>query len=89
MAALFYGLNMSFTSDIQQLEPGQLIQLVEIDGTAFGLDKILRFHAHNINQEGWSAFAAENMPSIIWQGQEYEPYPYEIKGLELSSRPEG
>ncbi|MGC8423253.1 phage minor tail protein L [Mixta calida] len=76
---------MSFTQDIQQLEPGQLIQLLEVDGTAFGMDTILRFHAYNIPTEGWKAFAAENLPSIIWQGNEYEPYPYELKGLELSS----
>lgn len=76
---------MSFTQDIQQLEPGSLIQLVEIDGTGFGLDKILRFHAYNISSPGWKSFAAENLPSIIWQGNEYDPHPYEIKGLELSS----
>ena len=34
---------MSFTQDIQQLEPGQLVQLVEIDGTEFGMDTVLRF----------------------------------------------
>lgn len=76
---------MSFTQDIQQLEPGSLIQLVEIDGTSFGLDKILRFHAYNISSLGWKSFAADNLPSIIWQGNEYDPHPYEVKGLELSS----
>lgn len=76
---------MSFTQDIQQLEPGQLVQLIEIDGTEFGMDTILRFHAHNIASAGWSAFAADNLPAIIWQGQQYDPYPYELKGLELSS----
>ncbi|TCQ91589.1 lambda family phage minor tail protein L [Rahnella sp. JUb53] len=76
---------MSFNQDIQQLEPGSLIQLVEIDGTAFGLDKILRFHAYNISSPGWKSFAVEHLPSIIWQGNEYDPHPYEVKGLELSS----
>lgn len=76
---------MSFTQDIQQLEPGQLIQLLEVDGTAFGMDTILRFHAHNIASEGWASFAADNLPAIIWQGNRYDPYPYELKGLELSS----
>ncbi|SQA85924.1 phage minor tail protein L [Citrobacter freundii] len=76
---------MSFISDIQQLEPGSLIQLVEIDGTDFGMEKILRFHAHNIQEEGWASFAADNLPSIIWQGHQYDPYPYELKGMELSS----
>ena len=48
---------MSFTADIQQLEPGSVIQLIEIDGTEFGMDQVLRFHAHNIQEEGWAAFA--------------------------------
>jgi len=76
---------MSFTNDVQKLEAGELIQLIEIDGTAFGMDTILRFHAHNIAAPGWAAFAADNLPAIIWQGQQYDPYPYELKGLELSS----
>ncbi|QGU16377.1 phage minor tail protein L [Leclercia sp. 119287] len=76
---------MSFTNDVQKLEPGELIQLIEIDGTEFGMDTILRFHAHNIATAGWAAFAADNLPAIIWQGQQYDPYPYELKGLELSS----
>lgn len=76
---------MSFTQDIQQLEPGSIVQLIEIDGTEFGLDRIFRFHAYNINAEGWKSFAAENLPSIIWQGNEYDPHPYELKGMELSS----
>lgn len=76
---------MSFTSDIQQLEPGNLIQLIEIDGTGFGMENVLRFHAHNIQEEGWASFAGENLPAIIWQGNQYDPYPYELKGVELSS----
>ena len=52
---------MSFTQDIQQLEPGQIIRLIEIDGTAFGMDTVLRFHAHNIEPTGWAAFAADNL----------------------------
>lgn len=39
---------MSLTQDLQALEPGQLIQLVEVDGTAFGMDSVLRFHACNM-----------------------------------------
>ena len=33
---------MSFTADIQQLEPGSVIQLIEIDGTEFGMDQVLQ-----------------------------------------------
>nr|WP_276518120.1 hypothetical protein [Enterobacter hormaechei] len=48
------------------------------------MDKVLRFHAYNIHSEGWASFAADNLPSIIWQGNEYDPHPYEVTGLELS-----
>ena len=76
---------MPITQDLQTLEGNELIQLVELDGTKFGLDEIFRFHAHNISAEGWASFAAENLPSIKWQGKEYLPYPYELKDIELSS----
>jgi len=76
---------MSFTQDIQQLEPGSLVQLIEVDGTDFGMDTVLRFHAYNLSTEGWKSFAADNLPSIIWQGKEYDPHPYELSGLEMSS----
>lgn len=33
---------------------------------------------------GWASFAADNLPSIIWQGNKYDPHPYEVTGLELS-----
>lgn len=54
------------------MELGSLVQLIEIDGTAFGLDTVQRFHAYNL-------------PSIIWQGNEYDPHPYELTGMEMSS----
>lgn len=76
---------MSFNQDIQALESGQLVQLIEIDGTQFGLDTVLRFHAYNLPTEGWASFAAGNLPSIIWQGNEYDPHPYELSGLEMTS----
>jgi len=76
---------MSFNQDVQTLEPGSLVQLIEIDGTSFGLDSVLRFHAYNIASEGWKSFAAENLPSIIWQGNEYDPHPYELTGVEMTS----
>jgi phage-related protein len=36
--------------------------------------------AYNIHSEGWVSFAADNLPSIIWQGNEYDPHPYEVTG---------
>ncbi|NIF20573.1 phage minor tail protein L [Candidatus Pantoea multigeneris] len=76
---------MSLTRDLQQLEAGQLIQLIEVDGTEFGMPDVLRFHAYNLPTEGWAAFAQENLPAIIWQGNQYDPHPYELKSVELSS----
>ncbi|WP_391524186.1 phage minor tail protein L [Enterobacter mori] len=75
---------MGINADFQALEPGEKIQLIEVDGTSFGMDKVLRFHAYNIHSESWVSFAADNLPSIIWQGNEYDPHPYEVTGLELS-----
>ena len=76
---------MPITQDLQTLEGNELIQLIELDGTKFGLDEVLRFHAHNISVEGWASFATDDLPSIKWQGKEYLPYPYELKDMELSS----
>lgn len=33
------------TEDYQKLEPGEKIRLIEVDGSTFGLDDVLRFHA--------------------------------------------
>lgn len=39
---------MSINSDYQKLEPGNKVRLFEVDGTAFGVGDILRFHSYNI-----------------------------------------
>ena len=81
---------MSFNSEVQKLAPGELIQLIEIDGSAFGA-AIMRFHAHNIPHTQAEIAAAGNdaqrlkPKSIWWQGNEYEAYPYEITGLAATS----
>lgn len=63
---------MSIASDIQQLEPGHLIQLFEVDCTAIGGD-VLRFHAHL------------QLTSIFWKGDEYKPWPIQAAGFERTS----
>ncbi|CAB3688642.1 hypothetical protein LMG24238_02997 [Paraburkholderia sediminicola] len=63
---------MSINSDVQQLEPGSLIELFEVDCTAIGGD-ILRFHAHL------------QSASIFWQGNEYKPWPIQATGFERTS----
>ncbi|PKH20238.1 phage minor tail protein L [Enterobacterales bacterium CwR94] len=76
---------MSFTGDVQQLEAGGIVRLIEVDGTEYGMVEPLRFHCYNIPADGWASFASDGLPSIRWQGNEYDPHPYELKGLELSS----
>jgi hypothetical protein len=39
---------MSLNNDYQKLEPGNTVRLFEVDGTAFGVGEVLRFHNHNI-----------------------------------------
>ncbi|MEE5107229.1 phage minor tail protein L [Pseudomonas alliivorans] len=56
------------TVDDQKLEPGALVQLIELDGEARGMGT-LRYHAHQQNT------------AIIWQGHHYEPRPFEIAGF--------
>lgn len=60
---------MSITEDVQQLEPGNLVELFELDCSAIGGD-VQRFHGHL--QSG----------SIFWQGNEYDPWPIEASGYE-------
>lgn len=61
---------MTFESDIQKLEPGNLIRLYEVDATRLG-GNLMRFHGHA--QEG----------DIIWQGQLYEALQIEAKGFDI------
>ncbi|WP_310316165.1 phage minor tail protein L [Paraburkholderia terricola] len=63
---------MSIVADIQQLEPGALIELFEVDCTAIGGD-LLRFHGHL------------QSASIFWQGNEYKPWPIQATGFEHTS----
>jgi len=63
---------MTIAADIQQLEPGRLIELFEVDCTSIGGD-LLRFHGHL--QSG----------SIWWQGNEYRPWPIQATGFEHTS----
>lgn len=53
---------MPITADVQQLEPGALVELYELDSSTMGGD-VMRFHAHL--QAG----------TITWQGSEYTAWP--------------
>ena len=59
---------MPITADVQQLEPGALIELFEVDCTAIGGD-MLRFHGHL------------QSASIWWQDNEYKPWPIQATGF--------
>jgi lambda family phage minor tail protein L len=60
---------MTITNDIQRLEPGEVVELFEIDATAIGGD-LQRFH-------GYMASGI-----VTWQGNQYSPWPIEALGSE-------
>ena len=60
---------MAFVTDIQKLEPGSYVQLIEVDCTAFGAD-ILRFHGHQIAYRPEDLEAVRNplyAGSLLWK----------------------
>lgn len=61
---------MNYNSDIQKLEPGNQIRLIELDATRLG-GLLWRFHGH----------AQES--DIIWQGNLYSPIQVEAKGFDI------
>ncbi|ELO3191102.1 DUF1983 domain-containing protein [Escherichia coli] len=82
---------MSLNADYQKLEPGNEVRLFSVDGTAFGMSDVLRFHAHNIAhtpEEIEVAGGDENkLPakSIWWQGEEYKAWPCQVEGIEATT----
>lgn len=61
---------MSISADIQTLEPGSIVTLYIVDGTASGADT---FHFHPYGQG-----------QIIFQGQAYDPWRVKASGFERS-----
>lgn len=82
---------MSLNADYQKLEPGNDVRLFEVDGSAFGVADVLRFHAYNIPHTEQEILAAggdeSKLPakSIWWQGEEYSAWPCQIEGIEAST----
>lgn len=66
---------MSIASDIQKLNPGQIVELFELDPTALGGD-ILRWHA-GVNGLG---------NNITWQSNIYSRFPVEAGGFEKNTK---
>lgn len=81
---------MGFTADVQGLNPGDEIQLFEMDCTAFGGD-LLRFHGTLVKHTPAEVQAALDAgtellaKSIWWQGNEYKSWPVKIEGLDVST----
>lgn len=63
----------TITSEIQKLEPSAIIELFEMDATAFGGD-LLRFHAgtNGLRQ------------NLVWQGNNYTAFPIKASGFDMS-----
>lgn len=63
----------TITSEIQKLEPSAIIELFEMDATAFGGD-LLRFHAgtNGLRQ------------NLVWQGNAYTAFPIKASGFDMS-----
>jgi len=59
--------------DVQTLEPGALIETLELDATAISGD-LLRFHGYT------------QIADIIWQGNTYKPWPLKLEGIEKNSQ---
>lgn len=81
---------MAITGDVQKLEPGNRIRLIEVDGDAFNAG-ILRFHNDTLPHTPEEIAAAGGdesklkAKSIWWQGKEYGAWPCEISGLSYAT----
>ncbi|MBS0858357.1 phage minor tail protein L [Providencia rettgeri] len=78
---------MNIISDIQKLEPGSRVQLIEVDGSEFD-GPTLRFHAYNLPHTPEEIDVAEGgikPKSIWWQENEYGAWAYEIEGIAKNS----
>ncbi len=64
---------MGTSADVQKLEPGNMVELFELDSTTLGGDVVL-FHGYA--QEG----------PIRWQGREFTPWPIEVEGFEITGK---
>jgi lambda family phage minor tail protein L len=79
---------MAITFDVQKLEAGQRIRLVEVDMTDFG-GEILRFHGYNLDFTQDELIAAQTAgttlspKTITWQGNIYTAWPYQVSGIAM------
>lgn len=62
-------------SDVQKLDPGQMVVLFELDATAIGGD-VLRWHS-GVNSLG---------NDLVWNGETYSRFPVEASGFDRSGK---
>ena len=74
-ATLTITLRPSVSESVQELSPGDIVTLIELDLTDIG-DTIYRFH-NGTN---------ELNTSVIWQGNTYTPFPIELEGFDTSTQ---
>lgn len=68
---------MSVYADIQKLEPGDEVELFDLDARAItggGPGDVSHFHGYT------------QVGSIFWQGIEYKPWPIELEGIEYNTQ---
>lgn len=63
---------MTINADVQALEPGAEVILLELDGTSIG-GSLLRFHGYC------------QVGTITWQTNIYSPWPLQLEGFEKTS----
>lgn len=77
-----------FTNCLQGLYPGEILTLIEVDGTKFGA-QIYRFHGENIQFTPEEILAATNgaplVPkTITFQGNEFGARPFGLTGIDFN-----
>lgn len=79
---------MPIKLDVQKLEPGQRVRLIEVDCTEFN-GPVMYFHNYNVEYTQAELQAAQTLGTelppkkLIWQGQEYSCWPYDLDGIEI------
>lgn len=78
-----------FVNCLQSLYPGEIMTLIEVDGTRFGA-QVYRFHNENIQYTSEELLAARNGGDLAeklirFQGDDYGARPFGLTGLSMSS----
>lgn len=81
--------SVAFGNCLQSLYPGEILTLVEIDGTKFGA-QVYRFHNENISytpEELMIARQTGTLPDkvLMFRGEQYGARPFGITGISFTS----